>query len=491
MNAHWNEAGNALGAEELLEALLERHLLRPAVALEPLPGPGPAPPLVVLVSIDTLRADSLTLYGSERATSPALDRLGADSLVFGDVLAPAPFTIASHATLLTSLDADVVWERHLKPLPERAITLAEVLRDAGFATGAVVNTHHLDRKFGFDQGFESFEHDLGRKDGPENVLRAERFLAANRDRPRFLFLHVFDAHSPYASPAPWDTRYLDPPPPPDGVPEYLRRLDYHHHLKSLRQADSVAAIRALYDGGVARVDRLLGEFFAGLEARGEYEEALVIVTSDHGEDFYDHGVWIGHGLFLYQSELRIPLIVKLPRRLGVEPGRVESPVGLVDVMPTVLDVLGVPAPPGLQGSSLMRFVTGSPPDADALAIFASSPHTGSYAVRRGRWKYIEPLHLEERLLFERHLRPEPEVREELSRRIDWGAQLYDLERDPEETTNLIETHPEVAAELAALAERRRARNQVLEARLFAVDPVPDVELSEAERAELEALGYVH
>lgn len=487
-----------LGAESL--GRLGTGIRAAAVSVLPLvlccSPPAAHGPLVILLSIDTLRADSLSGYGNVRATSPALDRLAADSLVFAKVMAPAPYTIPSHASLMTSLDADVTGVGGTRPLPDAAVTLAEVMRASGYATAAVVNTHYLDEKFGFDQGFDFFLHHPGRKDGPESIAVAEDFLAEHRAEPRFLFLHVFDAHAPYAPPAPYDSLYLSEVTGADGVPAYLRKLGAHDHLKSLDGATSVADLRARYDAGVARVDHFVGEFLERLKQRGEYEEALVIATSDHGEDFYEHRVWVGHGLFLYESELRIPLMVKPPKRLDIAPGRVTAPVSTIDVMPTILDVCDIAAPEGIQGRSLLRFAKPAPgaaPDAPPDGpLFASSPHTGSsYAVRRGRWKYIEPLEIEPRLLFERHLRPDPEVRDDLEGRIVWGAQLYDLARDPGETNNLVDAFPEVAKALAAAARQRRRHNAELRRRLSEAPPAPPVELDDEEKAELRALGYLH
>lgn len=447
------------------------------------------PPLVLLISIDTLRPDVLGSYGSQRPNSPHLDEFARDSVRFRRAYAPSPWTIPSHASLMTSLEPDAVGAHAAEPVPDAALTLPEVFAEQGFATGAVVNTIYLDRKYGFDQGFDEFEHHLGRKDAPESIARALDFLLQHGGRPRFFFLHLFDVHAPYLHPPPYDA----PPESDTGQPDedilFLRRVHYHDHLPSLSEVASVAALRARYEAGVNRVDDLLGGLFDALRDLGLYDDALILITSDHGEAFFERRVWVGHGLFLHESELRIPMFLKLPSRRDLEGTVVETPVSLLDVAPTLLDALGLEIPDRFEGHSLIPLVE-DPAIAPRFRrpIRATSSNTGgTSSLHDGRWKYIQPLALAEAEVIERHLKPEPEVRSDLADRISGGARLYDLHRDPEEKINLISEHPEIARGLArALDEHHQAaarRRAQLRRGEGGVILTPD------EKARLRALGY--
>jgi arylsulfatase A-like enzyme len=381
------------------------------------------------------------------------------------------------------------------PLPEGATTLAEVFSDHGYATGAVVNTTFLDRKLGFAQGFDEFQLHPGRKDGPESIEIAISFLARHRDKPSFFLLHLFDIHAPYKPPPPFRAMFVDRRFEPSDDVEFLRQLACHDHLVNLMRAPSVAYLRAKYDAGVARLDQALGRLFRELERRGMYDDALIVVTSDHGESFFEHRVFVGHGLFLYEPELRVPLIVKLPARLQVAGMVVEEPVTLLDVMPTILEVVGIEVPPEAQGRSLFPLLQRAEGDGGLdsgadFEHFAISTNLGdTRCIRTRRWKYIEPMRMEVPTLLKNFFKPRSDVAASLEQRIVHGPQLYDLVGDPTETTNVIDLHPEVAGRLARRLAEQALENQALRRRL-PLDATPtEVTLSEEERQELRALGY--
>jgi arylsulfatase len=447
---------------------------------------------VLLVSIDTLRADALSIYGNPRPTSPHLDGLARDGVRFTTAVAPSPWTIPSHAALLTSLQPDAVGAGLKQPLPAGVTTLAEWLGERGFTTAAVVNFQYLDRDHGFDQGFQEFTLHRDRSDAPGVVARGRRFLERNRAQDVFLFLHLFDVHGPYDAPKPFGTRFTAAADKrPDGHLPFLRRIRYHDHLE-LEEVPNVAYLRARYEGGVARVDEALGDLFEDLRRLGLYDDALIVVTSDHGEAFFEHGVWVGHGLFLYENELRIPLILKLPREHGMAGLVSRALVSLVDVVPTILDALGLAAPAGIQGRSLLpvvRHAADVAKNAMPHAVFGTSSNLDARFVRTPRWKYIQRASVRYPRLFRKHLRPDPDAIPVLRERIRLDEQLYDLARDPDEMRNLIHERPEVAERLRRRLEENIARDDALRAGLAASGPVSELELTDEESRELRALGY--
>lgn len=444
---------------------------------------------ILLVSIDTLRADSVGTYGSARPT-PVLDALARESIVFRNAYAPAPWTIPSHASLFTGLAPRALGVNGRTAIPDAAPMLAEALAGAGYATGARVNTTYVGSKYGFDRGMDEFSLHPDRKDVAQGVDAALEFARRMRGRPSFFFLHVFDVHGPYTAPAPWTDRYVSDALPPDDALPFLRRLAYQRHLRELPQATGVAWVRARYDAGVARVDAELERLFEGLRAAGAWDDTWVFVTSDHGEAFYEHRVWIGHGLFLYEPELRVPLIVKPPAR--VAGGRaIDVPVSLIDLGPTMRAIAGLEPDPAAQGRSLRPVLEGEASLPADHAVFGDSPHLGDAGfVRVGRWKYVEDARASVEPVLRNHLKPEPDVRDELRARLDLGPKLFDLETDPAETSNRIDDHPDVAARLAARLAARQAESDAIRARLRArTARPPPVDLTPDEKRQLRELGY--
>ncbi|MEE8217776.1 MAG: sulfatase [Vicinamibacteria bacterium] len=291
-------------------------------------------PLVVVYLVDTLRADHLSLYGYERDTARELERFARDAVVFDQAIAPSSWTKPSVASIFTSLlPAQHRCVQFYTPLDHSFVTLAEMLQERGYGTGAVVtNELVLAREAHFDQGFEYF----ARPDEPENarevVDAALDYLTSRRGLPTLLYLHTMDPHWPYTPPSPFDRRY---PPAPAPGRAAAGPYDYEEPLDLDR-------IVAQYDGEVAYGDEEFGRFVRELEARGLYERSLIVFLSDHGEEFLEHGDWM-HGHTLFEELIRVPLVVKYPgnRHAG---RRVARQVLLVDVLPTILLSQGLPAP---------------------------------------------------------------------------------------------------------------------------------------------------
>jgi arylsulfatase A-like enzyme/Tfp pilus assembly protein PilF len=382
---------------------------------------------VVLISVDTLRADRLPAYGYRGVSTPALDALARDSIVFESAYAQAPLTLPSHATLLTGLlptqhgVRDNVGFR-LAPLHA---TIAAALKERGYATGAAVSSFALRRDRGLAAGFDMYDDDFGpgsldERAGPATVKRLESFVESHADRPLFLFLHLYEPHTPYAPPEPFREAYPTRP----------------------------------YDGEVAAADAAVGGFVAFLKERGLYDRALIVFLSDHGEGLGDHGE-DEHGVFLYRETIRVPLFVKPPGSSG-KTRRVHAPVGLIDVFPTVAEAAGFPVGKELPGLSLAGgFVDGS--NSRPRRIYSETLYprlqlgwSDLAALTDDRFSYIEA--------------PRPE--------------LYDLVADPGEKRDLAPARPpalrSMRAELLALQKPAAA---------------PEKQSSE-ELEKLGSLGYI-
>jgi arylsulfatase A-like enzyme len=395
-------------------------------------------PVALLVSIDTLRPDRLDVYGAERVTAPHLADLARDGIVFERAVAPSPWTVPSHASLFTGVEPQVHGADGQRDLPAALPTLAEVLAAAGWETAGFADSTWFARS-GFSRGFGVFEalfraHELPRRGVDLTRESVVDWLDQPARGPAFVFWHVMDVHGPYGARAPFAGRFRSTVSPgSEGRPPIgsLGELGYHDHLLLDRFA-SVEELVAAYDEGIALADAELGALFDFLRTAGVYDDALIVVTSDHGESLLDRGLWVGHGLTLYEPELRIPLLVKLPRNRFAG-RRVETPVRLIDVGPTLLDALGIPPPATFQGTSLLPRVAGEEEAAPPLAV-ALSTNTGAVAIRAGGYKYISAWAEPAEKVAAAHLFPrDPEA---LLARLEVGERLYDLERDPDERTNL-------------------------------------------------------
>jgi arylsulfatase A-like enzyme len=429
----------------------------------------------ILISIDTLRPDHLGSYGHTRDTSPTLDRIAAEGVRFEDVTAPSPWTLPSHATMLTGLyPSRHGVKTHETRLSEEVVTLAEEFRDAGYATFAVVNTHNVGApQFQLSQGFadEHFsyiietEEDLvsmklrTHNSGEQIVATAKDFLRSRADdEPFFLFLHFYDVHTDFTPKDEYREKYVGP---------YAGRLTGSTiQLVNVRNAEErlsdadVRWLREMYDAEIRQLDDLLGRFLGWLDDEGELDETLLVVTSDHGEEFQEHGSVL-HGRTHYQEVARVPLLVRGP---GVPSATVVStPVHGIDVTPTILGVMGIPSRQARDGIDLSpAWSGGALPE---RTFFAEADHNNQVEgvlvsdikkmVRQGSTK----------LLLDTHT---------------GAVELYDIGRDAAELQDLAPGAPERVAELRALLERFLA----VEVEAEAVPPP-----SEEERARLEALGY--
>jgi arylsulfatase A-like enzyme/Tfp pilus assembly protein PilF len=381
---------------------------------------------VVLISIDTLRADRLPIYGYPAGRTPAIDALAADGVVLDRAYTTYPLTLPAHASLLSGRYPQQHGVRDNAGFrfdPAATPPLAQLLRGQGYATGGFVSAWILRSATGLAAGFGTYDdaiddaaaglHD-GQRPGATTLARATTWLHDVATRPFFLFLHLYEPHAPYAPPEPFASRLADP-----------------------------------YDGEIATADDLVGRLVAELKRLGRYDEALIVLVADHGEGLGDHGE-LRHGVLLYEETVRVPIVIKLPR--GVARGtRRAGTASLVDVVPTVLKQLGI-APP--------RDLDGVPIFAPALAGRRLYAETWYPRLRLG-WSEL-------RLLVD-----------ERYAAIDGPApELYDLARDPRERNDLA------ASSASELDERLRALRRLDK------PPAPPEESDPEATKQLEALGYL-
>jgi len=406
-------------------------------------------PNVILITLDTVRADHLSLYGYARNTTPNLNRLAQEAVVYTNAISAGNMTLSSHASMFTGLYPS--WHQahldgaHAQPLDPKCPTLAEILSSKGFDTiGIVSNYTFLSYGFGLDRGFAYNDaaprvpmlggtrsyllRDAIRKffsgfGEPARLMETFRkadeindaaLAALDRETSRgkkfFLFLNYMDAHWPYLPPGDFATLY----------PGRDRRVLYSTAEKEvLRRQEPLPdwereALISQYDGSIAYLDSCLGKLSDQLKQRGLYDNTLLIIASDHGEAFGDKAI-LGHALAVYQDEIHVPLMIKYPH--SARKAVISDPVSLVDLMPTTLDALGYESPPGIQGESLLRRTPG--PTRDLISEgFTSSSSTmfnkrfqgTQHAIFSGSFKFIE-----------------------------WSTgkrELYDISRDPNELRNL-------------------------------------------------------
>ncbi|MFP5285977.1 MAG: sulfatase, partial [Thermoanaerobaculia bacterium] len=297
------------------------------------PGTKPSIPEgtpVVIISIDTLRADHLPAYGYRGVETPAIDRLRADGILFEKAYSPTPLTFPAHSSLLTGVLPGVHGVRDnvgYRLDAQRLPYLPRLLKDRGYATGGAVSAYVLQGKGGLDAGFDLYEDSvefrtnagLGgmQRPGSETLKLSLDWLRGAKDEPFFFFFHIYEPHTPYAPPEPFASRYP-----------------------------------SRYDGEIAAADKIVGDLLSALEGFEVYDDALIVLVSDHGEGLGDHGEE-EHGVLLYDEAIHVPLIVKLPggKRAG---STISKPAQLTDVVPTVLSLLGLPLPEDLKGTSLLE-----------------------------------------------------------------------------------------------------------------------------------------
>jgi len=425
------------------------------------PGSARDPrPDILLISLDTVRADHLGAWGYSRPTSPNLDRLADSGFRFAQTIAQSCWTRPSHRAILSGLAP--VSRGGLTPHP-----IAQPLWQAGYETLAFTGGGQVDPAFGFGFGFERYDMADWLRDPQELADR----LAERRGRPIFAFLHTYEPHDPYD-----DDRFAGPAISKLAAPGFSLGRMNRMGKKGITPAEK-SYIEALYDGDIAFADAQLGKLFAALSASGVAEHAIIVVTSDHGEQFWEHNDW-RHGSSLFDHDIHVPLLVVVPPavRAQVEArtghrlrasGVVADQVRSIDIYPTLLELAGVPLPGPVQGRSLVPWLEGdSLPPIDALS--ESITHR-PYELKSLRTERVKLL----RVYPHRGAEADPAA-----------DSLYDLRRDPGEVENLAAREPQGVELLGRrLAELTRGGDAALDEELPA-DADPEL------RRQLQALGYL-
>jgi arylsulfatase A-like enzyme/Flp pilus assembly protein TadD len=402
-------------------------LLAATACSRPHEEPAHAGAPVILISIDTLRADHLPAYGYSGVATPAIDALRRDAILYSHAWSHCPLTLPSHVSMLTGL---LPTEHHVRNNAgyvydaAKHASIAQLLHARGYETGGAVSSYVLRRETGFSAMFDWFDDAIPvsggavsfvhhQRSGADTTAAALRWVEPRRDRPFFLFLHLYEPHAPYDPPEPFRSRYA-----------------------------------SRYDGEIARADQIVGDFLARLKALGIYDRALIILTSDHGEGLGDHGE-DQHGILLYRETIHVPLLVKLPQssRRGET---VTAPAAHIDLAPTIAQVLGMETPKEMHGASLLSLPSSRQLYSETYFPLINLGWAPLRSLRTERYAYIDA--------------PPPE--------------LYDMTRDSGERSNIMSEERRVAASLrTALAQYPST--------LDTVAPI-----SPEEAARLASLGYV-
>jgi arylsulfatase A-like enzyme len=411
---------------------------------------------VVMVVLDAARPSHFGCYGYAHDTTPAVDRLAREGVVFERAYTPAVFTLSAMASVWTSRFPDEHHRgaAHDDGLPAGSRTLAELLGARGIRTAGFVGNGMAGRGFGLDRGFGEFAY-VGFRAADFRAAIEPWLARAGRDR-FLLYLHYREPHTPLDPPPPFDRRFGPAEPlPPDELDRWLDAVNRRQHTPT---AAELARYRQLYDGNLAVADRELSWLRERLEAAGVWDRTLVIVTADHGEALHEHG-FIGHNQQLYEESVRVPLVVRFPPG-GPRGLRVRTPVDLLDLAPTVADAFGLggAAVSCFRGRSLVDVVAGGPGRGDLLA--RSAGPRPLYALMDGTAKYV----------FNSRYGME---------------ELYDLSRDPEEQRNLAATDP-----LRASVYRQRLFKLLLELPGRWTGEPARWRMAPEQREALRTLGYV-
>ncbi len=459
-------ANSEAPVEPVVDSPKERAVER--VTEAPEPAVTVAPPNVLLITVDTQRADSFGIYGNPGGHTPNIDRLAEKSVVFERATAPMGTTFPSHASLFTGLYPRRHGVRYNGDrLGEEVETLAETLREAGWETMALVSYGSMVSRGGLGQGFvrtsheQSGEHSVAAS--PVRVTGMARgLLSRKRPFPFFMWVHYFQPHSPY-EPTPYSEEQLAGYDGPLAAGASVQQ--FYNLAKNEWRDEDRTAIRALYDGQTREADRTVGQILETLEKAGHAERTIVVITADHGQLLGEHDD-VGHGFRLWEPVLHVPLLVYDPRE--GEPRRVSSRVGLVDVAPTILEMVGLSAPEAIDGRSLVPALRGE--ELEERPYFSEVRGlTPKKRARRPRDENALAVFLDDHKLV-----------------IQRGeTKLYDLSADPSELAPLLETSDDPRArELAALAEVYRGQEDQTSGRVEPADLAPHVE------EELRSLGYL-
>lgn len=415
---------------------------------------------VILISIDTLRADLLSCYGYDKMTSPNIDRFSEDSVLFKKCIAQAPSTLASHASIFTSLipsHHQASFARMIA-LPKEIRTITEILKAKGYKTISFNDGGQIAPDFGLDQGFDVYRSTNKKKATlyfSDIVKKSINWIVRNSEKKFFLFLHTYETHSPYTP----KKKYLDlfeenysgslPMHTSDRVAQRIN----NGKIKVTKE-DTLHIINT-YNAEIRAMDESFGIFIDFLKKKELYDKTIIIFTSDHGEEFYEHGVMASHSHTLFDELLHIPLIIKFANSKFAS-REIKNLVRSIDMMPTLLDIVSIKIPENLEGVSLIPMIKGRSKNEDLFAIserdMIETLQDECWSIMYDKWKL-------------------------------YNSRLYDLEKDPFERIDISSEHAELKTTL-----RKKAIQFIKQIRI--TQQKEKVELDETELEKLKALGYI-
>ncbi len=421
---------------------------------------------IILISLDTLRADHLGTYGYYRNTSPNIDAFAKKSIVFNNAVVQAPWTLPSHMSIMTSLYPSFHGVRRYQNfLNDEKVTIAELLKEAGYQTAAFTDGGFMAASCEFDQVFDIYED---QRIGIANILpNVKAWLSSNKSSPFFLFIHCYDIHNPYNPPPPYNSMFHDLTYTGHLVPSHIILEAINKNRVQVNE-DDIRHFIALYDGGIRYTDTKIGEFLSYLQSSGVMNQSLIIITSDHGEEFMEHG-HCGHRQLHYRPMLHIPLIMHIPNYPKKEV-RIKDFVQSIDLLPTILDILDLPAFPEAQGRNLFPLI---------------KRHKNS--LRRSFWKVFYPFVKQPIISFAEDIRFDQWsiINNDYQMIINSktsSMQLFSLKADPMEKTDIAKDHGDITGPLFSKWEELYGTKSN--------DSVSIIDLDEQISKQLEALGYV-
>jgi len=421
-------------------------------------------PNILFLTVDTLRADHLKCYGYSKNTSPNIDRLARKGVIFKNTISQFPQTNPSFASIFTSVSPHDHGALNGIPLDKKFITLAEILKRQGYMTGAFISGYPLVAKVsGLNQGFDLYDDKLTKhlhkrlsseyveRTADETTDLALKWLKNNKDKRFFLWLHYYDPHAPYKPQPPYNKLFVDKKKKATNIP--FEKIEYYSRLDNISDVNYYIS---QYDGEIAFADMNIGNILKRLDELNLTKKTLILFISDHGESLTEHNTYFDHGSILYDEQIKVPFIISYPSFIP-ENKIIETQVRCIDVMPTILDFLGIPFLKEMRGTSLIPLIFGEhkfPPQEAFSEVLAPGVQLEKFSIRFKNLKFI--------------FTPKTKVKE-----------FYNLESDPGELVNII--------------DKKSLQAKVLEKKLFnwmgKYDTKPKKEVSDTIKEKLKSLGY--
>ena len=420
---------------------------------------------IILISLDTLRADHLGIYGYRRNTSPFIDAFAKESIIFENSIVQAPTTLPSHMSIMTSLYPSYHGAGLKKRLADKHVTLAELLREGGYRTAAFTDGVQMHPVFGFNQGFDIY--DGKRRVGIARILpKVKKWLNKNKSDRFFLFIHCYDIHSPYAPPPPYNTIFHDFTYTGNLIPNQKTFKAISKNGLEVTDED-IRHFIALYDGGIRYTDKKIGEFLSFLQDSGLENKSLIIITSDHGEEFMEHGSF-QHWQLYYRPNLNVPLIMRIPNYPKKEI-RINELVRSIDLLPTILEIAGLPSHPEAQGRSLLPLI---------------KRHKNFF--NRYLWKVLHPFKKTSKTSFAEFAHYNYSVITDgyqmIYDLVSRSIQLFDIKADPLAQNNIAKDRDNISECL--LLQFKKYHSEIPS------DKAPPITLDKQTLDQLKALGYI-